>query len=208
MNYRETSRRGVAQRRRAEAWAPHGSARRVCVTVLCNAFLGVAVGGCDDGVKPSAIIENAPDQSDQMLVGMSHVLTTNGVVRAKIEADTTYISSAQQVADLRNVRVTFYDAQGAPTSTLTSRTGTYHLRSGDMEGRGNVVVTTTDGRRLTTEVIRYNQAKDSVSSDQPFVFDAPDRHIEGEGFTSDPSFRDVVAIKPHGTGGRFVLPNQ
>lgn len=182
--------------------------RRIAVWPDGRVWLALAAAACSNGVKPSAVIEDAPDQSDQMLVAMSHLLTTNGVVRAKIEADTTYISSNQQVADLRRVRVTFYDAQGVPTSTLTSRTGTYHLRSGDMEGRGSVLVTTTDGRRLTTEVIRYTQAKDSVSSDQPFVFDAPDRHIEGEGFTSDPSFRNVVALRPRGAGGRFVLPNQ
>jgi hypothetical protein len=77
-----------------------------------------------------------------------------------------------------------------------------------MEGRGKVRVVTTDGRRLETETLRYSQAKDSVTSDVPFVFDAPDRHIEGEGFTSDPSFRNVIAKRPRGTGGRFVLPNQ
>ncbi|HXF95056.1 MAG TPA: LPS export ABC transporter periplasmic protein LptC [Gemmatimonadales bacterium] len=174
-----------------------------------SGLLGAAVlVGCNDGIKTTAIVEGAPDGSDQMLVGMEHLLTTNGVVRAKVEAETTYINSSAQVADLRQVRVTFYDAQGNRTSTLTARTGSYQLQSGDMEGRGNVVVTTTDGRRLTTEVLRYSQAKDSVSSDQPFVFEAPDRVIEGEGFTSDPAFRNVVALRPRGTGGRFVLPNQ
>jgi LPS export ABC transporter protein LptC len=164
--------------------------------------------GCSDGIKPAAVAESAPDQADQMLVAMTHLLTTNGVVRAKVQADTAFLFSGTQTADLRTVRVTFYDPQGGETSTLTARTGSYHWRTGDMEGRGNVVVVTTDGRRLETEVLRYNQATDSVTSDQPFVFDAPDRHIEGEGFTSDPSFRNVAAKRPRGTGGAFVLPDQ
>ena len=37
---------------------------------------------------------------------------------------------------------------------------------------------------------------------------APDRHIEGEGFVSDPEFKDIVARRPKGTGGQFTLPNQ
>ena len=32
--------------------------------------------------------------------------------------------------------------------------------------------------------------------------------VEGEGFTSDPEFKDVVARRPKGTGGQFTLPNQ
>jgi LPS export ABC transporter protein LptC len=160
------------------------------------------------GIKPAAVVERASDQADQMLVHMTHMLTTNGVARAKVQADTAYLFSNTQTADLRTVRVTFYDALGHETSTLTARTGSYQWRTGDMEGRGKVRVVTTDGRRLETETLRYSQAKDSVTSDVPFVFDAPDRHIEGEGFTSDPSFRNVIAKRPRGTGGRFVLPNQ
>jgi len=57
-----------------------------------------------------------------------------------------------------------------------------------MEARGNVVVIRVDGAKLRTAVLRYNQARNQVSSDQPFVFDEPTRHIEGEGFTSDPDF--------------------
>lgn len=168
----------------------------------------VVLTGCGDGIKPAAVVETAADQADQMLVGMTHLLTTNGVVRAKVQADTAYLFSGTQTADLRAPRVTFYDADGAQTSTLTAHTGTYNWRTGDMEGHGDVRVVTTDGRRLQTEVLRYSQAKDSVSSDKPFVFEAPDRHIEGEGFTSDPSFRNVVAKRPRGTGGGVVLPNQ
>jgi len=160
------------------------------------------------GIKPAAVVERASDQADQMLVHMTHMLTTNGVARAKVQADTAYLFSNTQTADLRTVRVTFYDALGHETSTLTARTGSYQWRTGDMEGRGNVVVVTKDGRRLQTEALRYSQVKDSVSSDVPFIFDAPDRHIAGDGFTSDPSFRNVIAKRPRGTGGGFVLPNQ
>ncbi len=56
--------------------------------------------------------------------------------------------------------------------------------------------------------MRYRQLDNQVSSDQSFVFNAPGRHIEGDGFTSDPEFRNVTALRPHGTGGHFTLPNQ
>ena len=171
--------------------------------LLCAAL----VSACDTGIKPTATI-SAADSADQVLVGMSHFVTNAGIQRAHVRADTAYFYSPSQTAELRNVHITFYDTRGDQTSTLTSREGTYHWRSGDMEARGNVVVVRIDGATLRTEVLHYSQAKSQVSSDRPFVFDEPNRHIEGEGFTSDPDFKVVTAVRPKGTGGKFTLPNQ
>ena len=61
---------------------------------------------------------------------------------------------------------------------------------------------------MRTEVMYYSQGKNEVSSNKPFVFDSPDRHVEGAGFTSDPEFRNISATRPTGRGGQFTLPNQ
>jgi LPS export ABC transporter protein LptC len=167
----------------------------------------VATTACDTGVKPTATIA-AADSADQVLLNMSHVITDDGIQRSHVLADTAYFYSASQAAELRHVHVTFYDPRGAQTSTLTAREGTYRWRTGDMEARGNVLVVRTDGATLRTEVLRYSQVKNQVSSDRPFVFDESTRHIRGEGFTSDPDFKVVTATRPRGVGGKFTLPNQ
>jgi hypothetical protein len=59
-----------------------------------------------------------------------------------------------------------------------------------------VVAVTPDKRRLTTSVLLYNRATDQISGPNDFVFDGPDRHLEGDGFTSDPDFKNVVATRP------------
>src|SRR2546425_861796 len=214
-----TSLRGVTQRRHAEVSRRDVTQRRhtttsrlratsLCYAFSCYAFLGgVAVGACDAGINPTAPI-TAADTADQVLVNMSHYVTAGGIQRAHVRADTAYFYSPLQPAELRTVHITFYDPRGAETSTLTAREGTHHWRPGDMEARGNVVVVRTDGATLRTEVLRYSQLKNQVSSDKPFVFDEPNRHIEGEGFTSDPDFKVVTAVRPKGTGGKFTLPNQ
>lgn len=177
---------------------------------VCRLILSGALGltlGCRDQGRPVATV-NPADSADQVLLGMSHYVTQDGVQRARVRADTAYFYSPTQTAALRHVHITFFNATGAETSTLTSRQGTYHWRTGDMEADGNVQVVTTDGRTLRTEQLRYSEAKNEVTSDRPFVFDGPKRHVEGEGFTSDPDFKDVVAKHPKGTGGQFTLPNQ
>src|SRR3989449_9722096 len=167
--------------------------------------LALLAAACETGIKPTATIA-ATDSADQVQFGMSHYVTPWGIRRARVRADPAYFYSPVQTAELRNVHITFYDPRGAQTSTLTSREGTYHWRTGDMEARGNVVVLRTDGATLRTEVIRYSQVRNQVSSDKEFVFDEPTRHIEGEGFTSDPDFKVVTAIRPKGTGGSPSRP--
>ncbi len=174
----------------------------------CLTLLVLTSFACNNSVRPTATI-TAADTADQVLINMSHFITGDGVVRARVRADTAYFYQGSQQAELRRVHITFYDKDGRESSTMTAREGTYHWASGDMEGRGNcVVVGAGDGRTLRSEVMRYRQATNQVSSDQAFVFNAPGRHIEGDGFTSDPEFRNVTALRPHGTGGRFTLPNQ
>ena len=166
------------------------------------------VGACKNGTRVTAT-QAALDSADQVLLGMTHYVTDAGVLRARVRADTAYFFSNSQTAELRNVHVTFYDVLGRSTSTLTAREGTHHWRTGDMQARGNVVVVREkDGGTMRTELMDYNQGRNEVSSDKSFVFDAPDRHIVGEGFTSDPEFKNITAKRPRGTGGQFLLPNQ
>lgn len=169
--------------------------------------LGIALVACGDGSRPTSTTTMV-DTADQVLIGMSHNMTAAGVRRARVRSDTAYFYSPTQSAELHRVHITFFNVQGAESSTLTSREGTYYWRNGEMEARGSVSVITTDGRTLKTEKLRYSETKNEVTSDVPFVFDGPNRHIEGEGFVSDPEFKDIVARRPKGTGGQFTLPNQ
>ncbi len=176
--------------------------------LLC-ALSAVLVSGACKTSTPVTATQAVLDSADQVLFGMTHYLTDAGVLRARVQSDTTYLFSNTQQAELRNVHVTFYDVSGRPTSTLTAKEGTQHWRTGDMEARGNVVVVRDrDGGTMRTELMYYSQVKNQVSSDKPFQFDSPDRHITGEGFTSDPEFKNISATRPTGRGGKFTLPNQ
>ena len=105
------------------------------------------VFSCKSGT-PVTATQAVLDSADQVLVGMTHYVTEDGVLRARVRADTAYFFSNTQRAELRNVHVTFYDVTGKATSTLTSKEGTHHWRTGDMEARGNVIlIRNSDGGR-------------------------------------------------------------
>lgn len=151
-----------------------------------------ACGGMDTPPTMTAV----SDSADQVLYGLRHNLTLEGVLRAHLEADTAYFFQASQRADLIGVTVVFYSPEGRQTSRLTSETGTYDWRSGNMEARGDVVAVTPDHRRLTTSLLRYQRVTDQISGPNDFVFDSPERHLEGESFTSDPEFKNVLTTRP------------
>ena len=166
----------------------------------------VLAGACKSGT-PVTATQAVLDSADQVLIGMTHYVTDAGVLRARVRADTAYFFSNTQSAELRNVHVTFYDETGKATSTLTSREGTNHWRTGDMEARGNVIlIRDKDGATMRTEAMRYSQAKNEVTSDVAFTFDSPTQHLRGVGFISDPEFRNVRTKNLTGTGGQLVLP--
>ena len=179
------------------------------VRSLLSVVAVLFVLGCEDtGVRPTTTVQ-APDSADQVLEGFSHYVTNNGILRSRVEADTAFFFESTQMNELHNVKVVFFDVKGAESSTLTAKRGTYRWQDGSMEASGNVVVLAPDGRRLATEVLRYDNATNTILTDRHFTFDRGEEHLEGNSFRSDPDFRNVVTDRPRGvTGDGMLLPGQ
>jgi LPS export ABC transporter protein LptC len=169
----------------------------------------LSVFACEDtGARPTTTVQ-APDSADQVLEGFSHYVTNNGVLRSRVEADSAFFYESTQMNELHHVKVVFFDLKGAESSTLTAKRGTYRWQDGSMQATGNVVVVSPDGRRLTTEVLKYDNATNTISTDRPFTFDRGEEHLEGNSFRSDPDFKNVVTDRPRGnTGNGMLLPGQ
>jgi LPS export ABC transporter protein LptC len=159
--------------------------RDVCVLVVA-----IACGG-EGTAPPRATGSPLIDSADQMMFGISTLLTDRGVRNAELQADTAFFFDENTRIELRGVKLTFHTRTGERNSVLTSREGTYNTRQSRMEARGNVVVVSEDGRRLTSEQLRYDQVRNEISSDSAFVLTEPGRRLEGIGFTSDPNMNNV-----------------
>ena len=78
-----------------------------------------------------------------------------------------------------------------------------------MEAIGNVLVVSPDGRKLTTESLRYESNSNQIMTDKQFSFDRGAEHLEGNSFRSDPDFKNVVTDRPRGVSGEgLLLPGQ
>lgn len=122
-------------------------------------------------------------------------LTDRGLQRAELFADTAFFFNDNTRVELENVRTTFYTTAGAKDAVLTSQFGTYTTPTGSMVARKNVVVVSEDGRRLTSQELKYDQTRNEISSDSAFVLTEPNRQLAGIGFVSDPNLNNVRVLR-------------
>jgi LPS export ABC transporter protein LptC len=152
--------------------------------VVVAVILGAT--GCRKTTQPRAAPTMA-DSAEQVMFDVHSMLTNSGVKRGDMFADTIYVFDDQTRFVMRNVRAKFNTETGAPNGTLRGDRGIYKFREKLLEGFGNVVVTSTDGRRLVSNHLRYSQLSNEISSDSAFTLTQQDRVQRGIGFTSDPN---------------------
>jgi len=185
---------------------------RACILAvrLCAcAAVPALFAACGKPAPTRATQQNAAaDSADQVMAGVTTVLTSGGVRQATLEADSAFVYESSGRTAVKKVKVTFYTPEGVQQSVLNADSGWYEARSGNMEGRGNVVVVRADGSRLNTSRLLYEPQKNQVSTDQPYTYIEGEHRVQGTGFTSDPSFRNIATQAVHGTGGRYTLPGQ
>jgi LPS export ABC transporter protein LptC len=170
----------------------------------------VAIAACtrQGSAPPVATTGSLADSAEQVMLSVRSLLTDRGVQRGEMFADSAYVFDEQTRFELRKVRATFNTATGVKDGTMVADRGRYNMRQQMLEGFGHVVITTNDGKRLTSPHVRYNQAINEVSSDSAFTMVEPGRTLSGIGFRSDPQLNNVVVLKGARGRGSFTLPGQ
>jgi LPS export ABC transporter protein LptC len=161
--------------------------------VVIAAAAALALGGCRSPEQPPVQPGvTAADSADQVMVRVRTLLTERGVQQGELFADTTFVFDDNSRFLFRSVRTNFNTPTGAPNGTLTAREGRYDMRQRVLEAFGNVVVTTTDGKRLLTPHLRFEQNRNLVRSDSAFTLIDGRRRSQGTGFESDPNITRFV----------------
>jgi LPS export ABC transporter protein LptC len=177
--------------------------------VFVYALFLVAVACNENTATPVVRRPAMADSADQVMYGTRFNLTDKGLSRAELSADTAFFFDDNTRVELNNVEVTFYTMTGARDAYLTSKRGTYNSRGGIMVARGDVIVITEEGRRLTTPELKYDQQMNEISSDSAFVLTEPGRRLDGIGFRSDPNMQNVQILRTKsGSTGAVTLPGQ
>jgi LPS export ABC transporter protein LptC len=185
--------------------------RALCARrLVCVLFAAVttALAGCKDTKQPPVGVTTPGDTAEQVGFNVRTLLTGNGVQRGELQADTMFVYNDQTKFDFRNARVKFNTETGAPNGTMRADRGIYDQRTQILEGFGNVVVTTLDGKKLTSPHLKFNQVTNEISSDTTFRMTAGNRTQSGVGFKTDPNLSRFACLRDCRTSGLVTLPSQ
>lgn len=138
---------------------------------------------CTDNKQPPVTGRSIADSADQVLFGANFVLTTNGVQRGDLTADTAFVLDETTRFDLRKTHVDFTSENGAPQGTMDAHRGVYSTRTQILEGWGDVLVKFVDGRMLRSPHVIYNSVTHQISSDTSFTLARGEDMQSGIGFT-------------------------
>jgi LPS export ABC transporter protein LptC len=178
--------------------------------LIVSAIAVIAVAGCStQNTKPLAKGGvSLADSAEQVLFNMRSLLTDKGIQKGELFADSAYIFDDNTRIELRKVRATFNTSIGTKDGTMSGDRGRYDLRQQVLEGFGHVVITTNDGKRLTSPHVRYTQSINEVSSDSAFTMVEAGRTLSGIGFRADPQLNHVTVLKGATGRGSITLPGQ
>ncbi|MEP6763760.1 MAG: LPS export ABC transporter periplasmic protein LptC [Gemmatimonadaceae bacterium] len=151
-----------------------------------------------------------PDSAEQVIFGMSVVLTDNGVNKGRLLSDTAFMYNEQtgKRLELKRVNFTFFTATGADDGIMSSHDGTYSERLNRLEGRGDVVIIRKDGNRLQTPQLVYDNARNQIFSDSSFTLIQPKKQtLTGIGFESDPKLNNLKCMRNCKLSAAIQVPN-
>ena len=161
--------------------------------------------GCQQGSTAPSDIANADSlPAENVLFGVHHVTTRDGVRSSELEGDTAYQYDGTNTLFLTGVRLKFYTESGAESGTLTARKGEYDPSGGLFVAREDVVLNTRDAngpRRIETEELSYQVKTDELWTENPFVMTQGERVTRGTRFRTDGKFTNWDVSNAETTGG-------
>lgn len=152
---------------------------------LLFVLLLAAACSTNKGTQVKARAETFADSADQVFYGVTAPLESDGIKRGTLFADTMYVMNDQTRFDFLVGHVDFNTTTGVPDGTMKADRGRFDRRMQQLEGWGNVVVKSADGRMLKSPHVVFNQAQDRIWSDTTFEYTDGDRVSTGKGFETN-----------------------
>lgn len=99
----------------------------------------------------------------------------------------------------KGINIIFYNKDTLPGSTLVARKGFFEKATQKYTVTGNVVVENKiEGKKLSTEELNWDPAKQMVFTDKFVVIETPTEILKGEGLEANQNFTKYKILKPTG----------
>jgi LPS export ABC transporter protein LptC len=144
--------------------------------------------GCSSGKKVSGTGASG-ELPDSEVEDFTITETDSGRAQWTMFAKRAATFNARDLVTARTVRIDFFDELGAKTSELVAREGELYQRTRDMVARGDVVLQTVEGWRMSTEELHFSNQRNRIQSDRLVRVEKEGSVLEGVGFESDPNLQ-------------------
>ena len=145
--------------------------------------------GCGGSPRMSSVPDTG-ELPDQEVSDFEATETDQGAVQWKMYARSAATYRARNAVVARGVRIDFFNEKGARASTLTAREGEMNDLSHDIIARGDVVIQTTEGTRMTTDQLKFLNKMQRIQTESFVRVDRRGDVLTGWGFESDPQLKD------------------
>src|SRR5262245_29811100 len=166
--------------------APQTTRRLLLLGLLALGLGGMLLAGCSGGKKLSAS-GTTGELPDGEVEDFSVSETDSGRTQWTLFAKNAATYQARDLVTARTLRIDFFDEKGQKSSELVAREGELYQRTRDMVARGNGVLLTTEGWRMSTEEMRFLNSRRRILSDKLVRVEKQGTVLEGVGFESDPN---------------------
>ena len=182
------------------------------ILLLAGIAASVLLAGCSGGKKLSGSGTSGllPDSEVE---DFTVAETDSGRPEWTLFAKQAATFTSRDLVTARTVRIDFFGVDGRKSSELIAREGELYQRTRDMTARGDVVLETTEGWRMSTEELHFLNGRRRITSDKLVRVEKEGSVLEGVGFESDPNlehfeFRHKVRATVRPGAGQIAAPQQ
>jgi LPS export ABC transporter protein LptC len=168
--------------------------------LICMGVVLVAVGGYllfeGGGNEEDEVIqemEQAAETADLTLEEIHYVETKGNKKEWELRAKSGQHFRQDDYTTLQDLTVTFYAKEGR-IITLRGDEGSMKGRK-EIEVRGNVVITSSDGYRVTTNSLRFEEEKQRIFTEDPIRLEGKGLQVKGVGVVIDLKTKKLSILK-------------
>lgn len=173
---------------------------RSIITARLSIVVALMVAGCKNDLDKVAAVELPAAVPDRVTHDAEYLYSDSGIVRNRLRAgrivEWTVGKQRTELSD--GVELLFYNAQGAPGSTLTARRGLILPGLKRMEVYDEVVFVNSRGERLETEQLYWEQDSARVYTDKAVRVQRGADVIHGMGLSAAEDFSKYTIRKVTG----------
>jgi LPS export ABC transporter protein LptC len=170
---------------------------RNCIFFFCVASL---LCSCENDIKKVNFLTDKQKFPVESISDAEIFYSDSGNITGRLIAKKLdhYVGKRPFTLMPKGVHVDFYNKQLNPETQLTANYAIKYDDKDVLEAKGNVIIINSNGEKLNTEHIVWNQKKETINSDVFVKITTPKEILLGDGLESNQSFTKYKVLKIRG----------